>query len=143
MDVDQPLPKTGVRYRAFVSYSHKDADWGRWLHRELERYRVDRDLVGRETPTGTIPSNLRPVFADREDFATSHSLKDATARALDASEFLVVICSPRAAKSFHVNEEIRLFKASGRSSRVIAIIVDGDPRIPRDRDHGSPCCGVA
>ncbi|WP_338305093.1 toll/interleukin-1 receptor domain-containing protein, partial [Bradyrhizobium ottawaense] len=121
------MAEATTRYRAFLSYSHKDADWGRWLHKELERFRVDRDLVGRQTPLGPVPPNLRPIFADREDFASSPSLKEATSRALEASEFLVVICSPRSAKSFHVNEEIRLFKASGKSSRVFPIIVDGEP----------------
>ncbi|QAU49671.1 toll/interleukin-1 receptor domain-containing protein [Bradyrhizobium guangzhouense] len=126
-DVDQPVRNPGIRYRAFISYSHKDADWGKWLHRELEKFRVSRDLVGRDTPMGAIPANLRPIFADREEFASGPSLKEATAHALSSSEFLIVVCSPRAAKSVHVNEEIRLFKASGRSSRVIAIIVDGEP----------------
>ena len=43
------------RYRAFLSYSHRDAAWGRWLHRALEGTRIDKDLVGRETPAGPVP----------------------------------------------------------------------------------------
>jgi hypothetical protein len=38
-----------IRYRAFLSYSPRDISWGRWLHRELARFRIDRDLVGRVT----------------------------------------------------------------------------------------------
>ncbi|WP_108513712.1 TIR domain-containing protein [Bradyrhizobium algeriense] len=121
---------TKRRYRAFISYSHKDTGWAKWLHRELEKYRVDRDLVGRETATGKIPQNLRPIFNDRDDFASGHSLKEATTLALDSSEFLIVICSPRSAASLHVNEEIRLFKILGRSSRIIPIIIDGEPNHP-------------
>src|SRR5580698_7505363 len=86
-----------IRYRAFLSYSHKDAAWGKWLHRALENYRIDRDLVGRETPFGRIPPNLRPIFVDRDDFASGHSLKEATIRAIEASEALIVICSPASA----------------------------------------------
>jgi tetratricopeptide (TPR) repeat protein len=115
------------RYRAFLSYSHKDAAWGIWLHQALERYHIDRDLVGRDTPVGKIPPNLRPIFVDRYDFAGGYSLRDATINAIGAAECLIVICSPAAAASAYVNEEIRLFKATGRSARIIPIIVDGEP----------------
>ena len=26
------------RYRAFISYSHRDSGWADWLHRALESY---------------------------------------------------------------------------------------------------------
>jgi hypothetical protein len=38
-----------IRYRAFMSYSHRDTAWAKWLHKALESYRIDKDLVGRET----------------------------------------------------------------------------------------------
>ena len=60
-----PLP---LKYRAFISYSHADTGWARWLHRSLESFVIDKDLVGRDTSTGKIPEELRPVFRDRDDF---------------------------------------------------------------------------
>jgi hypothetical protein len=39
-------PDAGFRYWAFISYSHQDKSWGRWLHRALETYRVPQRLVG-------------------------------------------------------------------------------------------------
>src|SRR5208282_1453976 len=60
---------SGFKYRAFISYSHRDAPWARWLHNALERYRVDRDLVGRATPAGSVPKTLRPIFRDRDEFS--------------------------------------------------------------------------
>jgi tetratricopeptide (TPR) repeat protein len=116
-----------AQYRAFLSYSHKDRKWGDWLHRKLESYRIDRDLVGRETPSGVVPKSLRPIFRDRDDFAGGPSLQEATLRALEASDFLIVVCSPNARMSHYVNEEVRLFKALGRAERVIPIIIDGEP----------------
>src|SRR5947207_4187887 len=98
------------RYRAFLSYSHKDRSWGEWFHRALEGYRIDRDLIGRATPIGSVPRTLRPIFRDRDDFASGPSLTDATLKALEASDFLIVICSPNARVSHYVNEEVRLFK---------------------------------
>ena len=34
----------------------------------LEGFGIDRELVGRETPMGPIPTSLRPIFRDRDDF---------------------------------------------------------------------------
>jgi hypothetical protein len=115
---------------AFFSYSHRDKAWGEWLHRSLEAYRIDRDLVGRETPVGPVPQTLQPIFRDREDFSAGHSLTAQTLAALESSQFLLVVCSPRAAASTYVDEEIRRFKATGRSEFVIPIVVDGAPGDP-------------
>jgi hypothetical protein len=115
------------KYRAFVSYSHRDKGWAEWLHAALEKFRIDPDLVGRTSPAGPVPRHLRPIFRDREDFSAGHSLTEQTLAALEASQFLIAICSPNAVKSHYVNEEIRHFKAIGRGARVIAVIVDGEP----------------
>jgi len=87
------------KYRAFISYSHADTSWAKWLHRALEGFAVDKDLAGRETATGAIPKSLRPMFRDRDDFTAGHSLNEQTFAALDASHALIVICSPASAKS--------------------------------------------
>jgi hypothetical protein len=115
------------QYRAFLSYSHRDTAWAKWLHKALESYSIDKDLIGRETSQGPIPKALRPIFRDRDDFSAGHSLSDQTLTALEASQFLVAICSPNAARSQYVNEEIRSFKALGRASHIIPVIVDGIP----------------
>jgi len=115
------------KYRAFLSYSHSDTAWAKWLHRALEGYRIDKDLIGRETANGPVPKTLRPIFRDREDFSAGHSLNEQTIAALEASRFLIAICSPNAAQSQYVNEEIRHFKALGHGTRVIPVIVDGEP----------------
>ena len=49
------------KYRAFISYSHADTAWAKWLHRALESFTIDKDLVGRETATGAIPKALSIV----------------------------------------------------------------------------------
>ena len=116
-----------IKYRAFLSYSHSDQTWGKWLHRALETYKIDRDLVGRETAYGSVPKTLRPIFRDREDFSAGHLLSEQTTAALQASQFLIVICSPKAAQSRYVNEEVQRFLALGRAERVIPIIVGGEP----------------
>jgi tetratricopeptide (TPR) repeat protein len=115
------------RYRAFLSYSHRDRSWSEWLHSSLEHTRIDNDLIGRVTSAGRVPPSLRPIFRDREDFPAGASLDKQTVAALEASQFLVVLCSPDAARSYHVNEEVRHFKALGGAERIIPVIVGGEP----------------
>ncbi|MCH9809084.1 MAG: toll/interleukin-1 receptor domain-containing protein [Alphaproteobacteria bacterium] len=121
-----PAPAT-KKFSAFLSYSHADKRFARWLHHALETYPIDSTLVGRETPLGPVPKSLAPVFRDRDDFSAGHSLKKQTLEAIENSNALVVICSPAAARSKHVNEEIRLFKTFGCHERVIPIIKSGEP----------------
>jgi hypothetical protein len=61
------------KYRAFLSYTHRDKKWAEWLHRALETHHIDKDPVGRATSAGPVPKTLRPIFRDREDFSASHS----------------------------------------------------------------------
>ena len=115
------------KYRAFLSYSHRDKTWG---NAALEGYRISKDLAGRETVVGRVPKTLRPIFRDREGFSAGQSLSDQTIAALEASQFLIVICSPSAAQSKYVNEEVHRFKILGSPNRLIPVIVDGEPGDP-------------
>src|SRR5262249_44215610 len=46
---------------------------------------------------------------------------------LEQSRYLVVICSPSAASSHWVNEEVRHFKSRKSEGRLLCLIVDGEP----------------
>ena len=117
-----------LHYKAFISYSHQDEAWARWLQSSLESYRVPKRLVGSTGSFGTIPSRLLPIFRDREDLSSAADLSSQIRDELAASETLVLICSPASAQSRWVNEEIRYFRQLGREDRILALIVDGDPR---------------
>jgi len=121
-----------LKYWAFISYSHADAKWGDWLHSALETYRVPSRLVRNAKPEGAVPKRVFPVFRDREELASSASLGENIENALRLSRALIVICSPRAAASRWVNEEIKLYKSMGREGRVFCLIVDGEPNAPAD-----------
>lgn len=116
-----------MRYVAFISYSHLDRAWARWLHREIEHYRVPASLPQRGPRDGKLPDKLAPVFLDREELSSSADLARSVRVALEESGALVVVCSPHAARSRWVNEEIRSFKALGRGARIFCLIVGGDP----------------
>lgn len=127
-----------MRYRAFISYSHKDARWARWLHRTLEGYQLPRRLHGAAGEFGPLPDRVRPVFRDREDLASAGGLTPKIQAALDDSEALVVICSPDAARSPWVNDEVLRFKRLGRGDRICCLIVDGEPDAGDERECFAP-----
>jgi len=115
------------RYRAFISYSHRDKAWAGWLHRALETYAVPKRLVGQATAFGEIPARLAPIFRDRDELASATDLGRKVNEALAQSESLLVICSPHSASSRWVNEEVLAFKRLGRSERIFCLMVDGEP----------------
>ena len=80
-------------FDAFISYSHRDMKWGRWLQRRLESYSVPR-AASDARPEG---GKLR-VFRDQTDLA-GVELQSTLRRELDASKHLIVICSPASAAS--------------------------------------------
>ena len=125
-----------MRYRAFISYSHDDARWARWLIRKLEAYRVPSRLVGTVGEHGPIGPTLGAFFRDREELSASGDLGATLRTALAESQALVVVCSPAAARSRWVNAEVETFRASGRGDRVLCFVIDGEPG---SSDDASEC----
>ncbi len=115
------------QYTAFISYSHQDDKWGKWLHKSLEQYRVPKALVGKKNRDGSVPKTLFPIFRDREELPTSTDLGAMIHNVLNHSLYLIVICSPSSARSHWVNEEILAFKRMGKENKILAVIVDGEP----------------
>jgi len=115
------------KFRAFLSYSHRDARWADWLHKTLESYRIPKQLIGTTTPLGTVTKRLTPIFRDREELASATDLGSVINEALNQSACQIVICSPQAANSRWVNEEILAFKRLGRENRIFCLIVGGEP----------------
>ncbi|MFP6854517.1 MAG: leucine-rich repeat domain-containing protein, partial [Opitutales bacterium] len=139
-----PMRPRHFKYKAFISYSHKDKEWGDWLHKSLESYRIPfrlaRDPNNRFAKPKLIPKRLYPVFRDREELPTSSDLGTVINQALKDSSHLIVICSPRSAQSQWVNEEIEEFKRLGRTDRILCLIIDGEPNASEKSDLGHMEC---
>jgi hypothetical protein len=129
MVLDEPQD---YKYWAFISYSHADEEWAQWLHKSLETYRVPKKLVGRQMDVGAVPRRVFPVFRDRDELPGASDLGGNIKQALKQSRYIIVICSPKAAISKWVNEEIKGFKSLDRENRVLCLIVDGEPNAKPD-----------
>jgi hypothetical protein len=84
-------------------------------------------MVGAEADLGTVPARLTPIFRDREELSAAGSLTEVIAEALAHSAALIVLCSPAAAASRWVNEEVRTFKRQHGERNVFAAILEGEP----------------
>jgi tetratricopeptide (TPR) repeat protein len=115
------------KYWAFLSYSSSDRAAARWLHRALETYSVPRRFVGISTPAGPAPKRFRPIFRDRSELAADADLGARIKSALEQSAFLIVVCSPQAAKSRWVEMEIVAFRALHGVARIFSVIVGDSP----------------
>ncbi|WP_198507741.1 toll/interleukin-1 receptor domain-containing protein [Qipengyuania seohaensis] len=110
------------RYKAFISYSHRDKRVANWLHHALETYRLPdqaRVTMGRQ--------GLQPIFKDRDELPAADSLGEAIEQAIRASDALIVLCSPSAAKSPWIAREIDLYKRLNGDRGIFPVIVEGEP----------------
>ena len=107
-------------FDAFISYSHRDMQWGKWLQRRLESFPIPKDAGG-----NTVGRHLR-IFRDQTDLAGAE-LQTTLQKELTSSRYLLVICSPDSASSRWVNEEVQYFISLGRRSHILPFIVSGEP----------------
>jgi tetratricopeptide (TPR) repeat protein len=132
------------KYRAFITYAHKDEDRAKWLRRKLESFRVPKHLVGTDGDFGEVPARLYPIFRDRDELAGAAQLGPLIEQALTDSSHLIVLCSPHAVRSRWVNEEIRMFKSMGKSDRVLCLVLSGEPMVEdMQGDGGNECIPLA
>lgn len=110
---------------AFISYKREDEKWAKWLQNKLQHYKLPTEIC-RQNPNMEFAKPPRHVFKDTTDLSggvLAKSIKEG----LDSSKFLIVICSPRAAKSEWVCKEVQAFIDSGREEYIIPFIIDGEP----------------
>jgi len=112
------------KYDAFISYRHTEPDKAiaEKLHRMLETYKVPKAVIkmGSQKKVGR-------VFRDREELPTSSNLADSIQEALENSEHLIVICSPRTPHSQWVCKEIETFSELHGHDRILALLIEGEP----------------
>ena len=111
------------KYFAFISCSSKDSTWGKRLQKKMESQRMPATLCHER---GWKRTPMNPVFFAPTDIQPG-SLSEELHKRLEASRYLIVICSPNSAKSDWVSMEIEYFYQLGRGSNIHFFIVDGTP----------------
>lgn len=107
-------------FKAFLSYSHNDERWAERLHKQLEHYRIPKSLRAGQAGLGAI-------FRDKDELSAASELDASIKNALQASESLIVLCSPHAVSSQWVDKEIAYFKSLGRENRIFTVMLSGEP----------------
>lgn len=118
-------------YYAFISYKREDEKWAKWLQNKLEHYRFPTNLNGRTD----LPKKIYPTFRDVTDL-TPGLLAEKIDKALQGSQWLIVVCSPRSAKSQWVCKEAQTFIDMGRADHIIPFVIEGHPF---SNDPGTEC----
>lgn len=116
-------PEDTYKYYAFISYKSDDERWAKRLQEQIERYRLPAYLYKKNPGTS---KQLSPCFRYHTDIGVNE-LKLELHEKLQASKFLIVVCSPNSAKSEWVGEEIETFVRLGRKNNIIPFIVEGTP----------------
>lgn len=112
-------------YAAFISYRHAELDSAvaAALHGFIEKFNIPRSL------RADRGRSFGYVFRDMEELPASSDLSENICRALDRSEYLIVICSPAAAQSPWVSREIEYFLAHHERRKVLAVLIEGEPAV--------------
>lgn len=112
-------------YSAFISYRHLPADIeaARAVQRALETYRIPGDI---RKKTGV--KKLNRCFRDQDELPLADDLGASIEKALQESEWLIVICSPDLPGSAWCLREIDYFIRLGRKDHIIPVLVSGEPK---------------
>ena len=111
-------------YDAFISYRHLQLDKAvaKRLHTLIETYHIPKSvqkLSGKK--------KMGKVFRDEEELPLATSLSDNIRTALDASQWLIVVCTPALLESRWCLFEIDYFISLGRRDRILLVLADGTP----------------
>ncbi len=116
-----------VKYDAFISYRHSELDKfvAENLHKQLEAFKVPRSLIKAGKTNGR--TKIERVFRDRDELPLASNLADPITQALQGSDYLIVICSPRLPESKWCLKEIETFIHMHGREHVLAVLIEGEP----------------
>nr|MBQ6241908.1 TIR domain-containing protein [Lachnospiraceae bacterium] len=112
------------QYTAFISYRHTEPDEAiaKKLHTLIENFGVPGDI---QKSSGR--KKMGRVFRDQEELPLSTDLGGDIRTALESSEWLIAVCSPRYLESRWCMTELDYFIELGRRDHILAILVEGEP----------------
>ncbi|MBD5524611.1 MAG: TIR domain-containing protein [Lachnospiraceae bacterium] len=138
-------------------HSELDSFVAQTLHKQLENFKLPKNVArrkmvqakngdfadtaadGREiglharktddtaNMTETVKTRITRVFRDKEELPLVTNLADPITEALQNSEYLIVICSPRLPESMWCRKEIETFIEMHDREHVLAVLIEGEP----------------
>lgn len=117
-----------LHYDAFISYRHGGVDQyvAEQLHKKLETFKLPASIVREKKKKGE-KYKIERVFRDQEELPLSDNLEGTIVKALENSDNLIVVCTPRFSESIWCLKEVETFiKLHGRHN-VYAVLVEGEP----------------
>lgn len=113
-----------LHYTAFISYRHTspDEDVAKKLHTLIETYHIPANI---RKKLGI--SKMGRVFRDQEELPLSKDLGSDIRKALENSDWLIVIASPRYLLSEWCNAELDYFISLGKRDHILTLLVEGEP----------------
>ena len=113
-----------TQYSAFISYRHQtpDQEIAKKLHHLIETYSIPSAL---RTDRARHPGK---VFRDQEELPLSSDLGRDIEAALDNSNWLICICSPRYLESRWCQRELEYFIEHKGRDRVLTVLAEGEPQ---------------
>lgn len=131
-----------IHYNAFISYRHHPDDIrvAEQIHKGLEHYRIPKAIKKKG-------GGKMRLFRDKEELPITSNLTDDITKALENSDFLIVICSTHTKESIWVQREIETYLKTHDYSRVLTVLVDGEnpydilPEILCNREEIDPVTG--
>lgn len=115
--------ETNYKYFAFISFQSADAKDAVRLQHAIESYRLPAVLC----KESNVPRRIKPLYCYLNDMHAGEELMQEFKSRMEQSRYLIVVCSPRSAKSVYVNSGIDYFISLGRRDSIIPVIVDGVP----------------
>ena len=130
--------KTEEKYKHYAFITHETGGagekWAKWLKHRLESYRIPVEMAAKLKNDGgarSVPERLSVALG--AEYASFTGM----------ARYLIVVCSPRGAKSEKVREHVKLFVDEGREICIIPFIIDGSPVGEEDRLCYPPALSAA
>ena len=118
------MKETSYKYFAFISYKSEDLSEAWKLKKKLDSYKLPAILC-KQYAKERKPT--KEAFLDKTNIQPG-SLNDELRKNLDSAHYLIVVCSPRSAKSEYVQSEIEWFSRNGREDQIFLFIIESDPK---------------
>lgn len=116
----------GLHYDAFISYRHNEFDSfvAENLHKKLENFKLPKSVLSK---VRSGKKRIERVFRDVDELPLTDNLSDPITTALQNSDFLITICTPRYLESKWCMKEIEVFLQSHPRDHVLVVLAEDEP----------------